>query len=166
MSDKAPTIDQLQELALPPAISYTPQTWGWWLLLAVVLLGALWWGVRYYRQWQRDRYRREGLEQLEGLLGLLGDHSQQIVALRQLPELLKRVALSMPDRPAVGNLGGAQWQAFLERTSREPLPPDFSRQLAHLAYAPEHQLLELAPEQGQRLLALSMRWVETHHVAA
>ena len=161
-----PTIEQLQELALPPAISYLPQTWGWWLLLALALLSALLWAVRYYRQWQRDRYRREALARLRQLQGLLDDPAQQIGALRQLPELLKRVALSMPNRPAVGNLGGAAWQAFLERSSREPLPHDFARQLAELAYAPEPRLRAMTRGQCQQLLGLCTRWVETHHVAA
>jgi hypothetical protein len=166
MSDKVPTIDQLQELALPPTISYMPQTWGWWLLLALVLLGGLLWAARYYWQWQRDRYRREALARLKQLQPLLAEPSQQVAALRQLPELLKRVALSMPGRPAVGSLGASDWQAFLERTSRAPLPEDFARQLADLAYAPDSRVQALAAGQGQQLLTLCTRWVETHHVAA
>nr|WP_246238025.1 DUF4381 domain-containing protein [Pseudomonas akapageensis] len=156
----------MQELALPPAVSYMPQTWGWWLLVALALLAGLLWAARVYWQWQRNRYRREALAQLAQLRTALGDPAQQLGALRQLPELLKRVALSMPGAPAVGHLGGADWQAFLERTSRAPLPRDFAPQLADLAYAPELRLQAIANEQGQQLLTLCTRWVETHHVAA
>ncbi|MCY1245731.1 hypothetical protein D9M71_203010 [compost metagenome] len=166
MSDKTPNIDQLQELALPPAISYMPQTWGWWLLLGLLLAAALIWAARLAWRWHCNLYRREALARLQQLQGQLDDPGQRVAALRQLPELLKRTALSMPNRPAVGNLAGADWQAFLERTSGTPLPEDFARQLADLAYAPAPRLQTLADTQARQLLTLCMRWVETHNVAA
>ncbi|MND92912.1 hypothetical protein D3C80_850860 [compost metagenome] len=166
MSGKTPDIDQLQELALPPAISYMPQTWGWWLLLGLLLAGVLAWAAHLVWQWRRNRYRREALVQLHDLQGLLDTPDQRVAALRQLPELLKRVALSMPTRPAVANLTGADWQAFLERTSKTPLPKDFARQLADLAYAPAPRLHALADVQARQLLTQCQHWVETHHVAA
>jgi hypothetical protein len=87
-----PSIDQLQELGLPAPVSYAPQTWGWWVLLAILLLSALLIGLRRYRQWRRDQYRREALQRLAQLRG----RSDDLSALRELPELLKRVALSIP----------------------------------------------------------------------
>jgi hypothetical protein len=87
-----PSIEQLKELGLPAPISYAPQTWGWWVLLALLILAALLVGIRRYRQWRRDAYRREGLARLAQLRG----RSDDLNALRELPELLKRVALSIP----------------------------------------------------------------------
>lgn len=46
MSDALPGLDQLQELPLPAAVPYWPQTWGWAVLAALVLAGAAWAGVR------------------------------------------------------------------------------------------------------------------------
>ncbi|MCY1288347.1 hypothetical protein D9M68_255190 [compost metagenome] len=161
-----PSLDQLKELPLPaPATSYWPQTWGW-LVLALVVLGALaaWTGWRYWC-WRRDRYRREALARLAELEGALADGQQRLPALRALPELLKRVALSTPRGAEAATLGGAAWQAFLERTGGSPLPADFARQLATLAYAPETQLLAVPEPELQQLLACSRRWIETHHVA-
>lgn len=94
MNPNIPSIDQLKELALPAPVSYAPQTWGWWLLLAMLVLAALFIGLRRYWQWRRDRYRREALARLAQLRG----RSDDLNALRELPELLKRVALSMPTR--------------------------------------------------------------------
>lgn len=91
MSVNVPSIAQLKELALPSPVSYSPQTWGWWLLLAILLLAAALIGTRRYIQWRRDRYRREALAHL----AQLRSHSDELHALRELPELLKRVALSM-----------------------------------------------------------------------
>ncbi|WP_394558563.1 DUF4381 domain-containing protein [Aquipseudomonas alcaligenes] len=165
-TSQAPSLEQLQELALPAApVSYWPQTWGWLALAIVLLLALAVWGAWRAWCWRRDRYRREAIARLSDLEVALNDESQRLAALRELPELLKRVALSMPGQPQVAPLGGSAWQAFLQRSSRTPLPEDFSRRLATLAYAPEQQLTSLPPAQLVALLADSRRWIETHHVA-
>ncbi len=92
MNPNVPSIEQLKELALPAPVSYAPQTWGWWVLLGVLILLTLIIAIRRYRQWRRDAYRREGLARL----AQLRSRSDDLNALRELPELLKRVALSMP----------------------------------------------------------------------
>ncbi|MBS4089073.1 DUF4381 domain-containing protein [Pseudomonas rustica] len=92
MNPNIPSIDQLKELAPPAPVSYAPQTWGWWVLLGLLIVLAIVIGVRRYLQWRRDEYRREGLARLTQLRS----RSDDLNALRELPELLKRVALSMP----------------------------------------------------------------------
>jgi len=188
-----PSIDQLVELAVPPPVSYTPQTWGWWTLLGLAVAGVLIWTARRYWIWRRDRYRREALVRLNQLQG-----SNELSALRELPELLKRVAISIPavhtypvgasllakasgqsastvagtPRSRAGSLpqgpgalAGNDWQAFLQRHSPTALPADFSQQLATLAYAPDAALLALPPAQRQQLFDTCKTWVERHHVA-
>ena len=98
-----PSIDQLVELALPAPISYTPQTWGWWTLLGLAVAGVLIWAARRYWIWRRDRYRREALVRLNQLQG-----SNELSALRELPELLKRVAISIPAAPVGARLAREQ----------------------------------------------------------
>jgi hypothetical protein len=193
MNPNIPSIGQLKELALPAPISYAPQAWGWWVLLAVLVVTALLLGARRYWQWRRDRYRREALARLAQLQQRSGDLS----ALRELPELLKRVALSMPNTVAVGasllamargqsptvlnvpassragslpqgpaSLGKDDWQVFLQQHLKQQLPADFSQKLALLAYAPEATLRALPAEQRQQLFDTCKTWVERHHVAA
>ncbi|WP_093414800.1 MULTISPECIES: DUF4381 domain-containing protein [unclassified Pseudomonas] len=91
MNPNIPSIDQLVELALPAPVSYAPQTWGWWTLLGLLVATLLVWAARRYWVWRRDRYRREALVRLNQLHA-----SNELSALRELPELLKRVALSIP----------------------------------------------------------------------
>ena len=165
-TDKTPHLDQLKELALPPPpVSYWPQTWGWLVLAVVLLLALIAWATWRWWCWRRDRYRREAIARLAELERAIGDEQLRVPALRELPELLKRVALSMPDRPPVATLGGDAWQAFLQQRSKAPLPEDFSRNLATLAYAPAPQLAAMPVQQLETLLAHSRRWIETHHVA-
>jgi hypothetical protein len=98
MNPNIPSIDQLQELAPPVPFSYAPQTWGWWVLLALLVITVVALGARRYWQWRRDRYRREALVRLAELQR----RSNDLNALRELPELLKRVAISMPNMAPVG----------------------------------------------------------------
>ncbi|KJZ66102.1 DUF4381 domain-containing protein [Pseudomonas fluorescens] len=196
MNPNIPSIEQLKEIALPTPVSYAPQTWGWWVLLCLLVIAVLLVSARRYWQWRRDRYRREALVRLAELQ----NSDDQLKALRELPELLKRVALSMPtdwntkpvgasllamaarhstlkvtDTPPSrasslpqdpGALGGEDWQAFLVRHSSQPLPADFSEQLAQLAYAPDATLSALPNDQRDQLFATCKHWVEHHHVAA
>ncbi|HEF4760024.1 TPA: DUF4381 domain-containing protein [Pseudomonas putida] len=189
MNPNIPSIDQLKEIALPAPVSYAPQTWGWWVLLGLLVMAALVIAARRYWQWRRDRYRREALVRL----AQLQKRSDDLSALRELPELLKRVALSMPvgarlaREPGTSvrqtnrvivfrgqasllqgatSLRGEDWQAFLQRRIKHPLPADFSQQLALLAYAPEATLRALPAEQRQHLFDTCKLWVEQHHVAA
>jgi hypothetical protein len=187
MNPNIPSIEQLKEIALPAPVSYAPQTWGWWVLLAVFFVAVLLLSARRYWQWRRDRYRREALVRLEQLQ----KRSDDLNALRELPELLKRTAISMPDKKPVGARGplrravfwrppslasqlqqgpaalaNADWQAFLQRHSKQPLPADFSQQLSQLAYAPDAVLRAIPNEQRQQLFNTCKTWVEHHHVAA
>ncbi|MBV7570933.1 DUF4381 domain-containing protein [Pseudomonas sp. PDM27] len=194
MNPAIPSIDQLKEMALPAPVSYAPQTWGWWALLTLLVLSLLLVSARRYWQWRRDRYRREALARLAELQ----QRSNDLNALRELPELLKRVALSMPAprapcrscrrlrsfsgvetaedqkiaafgssyRGTVAALGKEDWQAFLQRHSKQTLPADFSQQLSLLAYAPDATLRAMPNEQRQLLFSTCKTWVERHHVAA
>ncbi|MHC8350603.1 DUF4381 domain-containing protein [Pseudomonas sp. RT4P38] len=201
MNPSIPSIEQLKEIALPTPVNYAPQTWGWWVLLCLLVIAVLLVSARRYWQWRRDRYRREALVRLAELQ----KSDDPLNALRELPELLKRVALSMPtdwnttpvgaglspgsdptmrlahskslsteltpsrasslpQSPAA--LGKEEWQFFLQRHSSQPLPADFSQQLAQLAYAPDSTLLALPIEHRQHLFDTCKHWVEHHHVAA
>ncbi|WP_223448740.1 MULTISPECIES: DUF4381 domain-containing protein [Pseudomonas] len=198
MNPAIPSIDQLKEMALPAPVSYAPQTWGWWALLALLIVTLVVLGARRYWQWRRDRYRREALVRLEELQ----QRSNDLSALRELPELLKRVALSMPSfawntfpvgagllakascqstsilnamassrasplpQGSPAALGNEDWQAFLQRHSKQPLPADLSQQLSLLAYAPDATLQAMPTEQRQQLFSTCKTWVERHHVAA
>ncbi|MGE8064762.1 DUF4381 domain-containing protein [Pseudomonas sp. NPDC089569] len=192
MNANVPSIEQLKEMALPAPVSYAPHTWGWWVLLGLLIGAVLLFGARRYWQWRRDRYRREALVRL----AQLQQRGNDLSALRELAEVLKRVALSMPTSPLVGArlareerlrglpegpqrllrgqasllqdpsaLGGKDWQAFLQRHIKQPLPDDFGQQLSLLAYAPDAVLLALPNEQRQRLFMTCKTWVEHHRVA-
>ncbi|MBF7729248.1 DUF4381 domain-containing protein [Pseudomonas sp. N040] len=160
----AANISQLQVLPLPEPVSYFPQTWGWLALLLLLLGTAVLFGGRALWRWRCNRYRRAALTQLVQLQAALTSNTDRS-PLRQLPDLLKRTALSIPGQVGVSSLGGCDWQRFLEQCCPAPLPADFSAQLAMLSYAPDAQLQALSEQQIADLLGVSRQWLEQHHVA-
>ncbi|MFV3371960.1 DUF4381 domain-containing protein [Pseudomonas sp. NY15435] len=162
-----PSIDQLKELPPPPPlVSYWPQTWGWLVLALVLLAAAVAWACWRHRRWRRDAYRREALALLDELNHSLADPQQRLHALRQLPQLVKRVALSMPQAKGAAPLSGEAWLAYLQRRSNVPLPANLDRQLALLAYAPDARVTALEEGEARALLVACRQWIEVHHVAA
>jgi hypothetical protein len=162
---QAAHIEQLQNLPLPALVSYAPHTWGWLALLALLLAGAAGYLGRWLYRRHRDRYRHQALAQLAQIQQRLATLPTERQALRELPGLLKRCALSMPQQPPVASLGGSAWQTFLQGHSQARLPADFSQQLAQLAYAPEQHLQQLSAAQINALLSHARAWLEQLHVA-
>ena len=161
-----PGIDQLQELPLEaPPFAYWPQTWGWLALLLILLLAVAAWTVRRWWRWQRDRYRREALQVFDGLVLDLANPQQRLPAMRALPALLKRVAISISGAPPAAALSGVQWQAFLAQRAAKPLPQQFAARLHTLAYAPDAEVLRIPEDEVQALFAAGRQWIEAHHVA-
>ncbi|WP_447748389.1 DUF4381 domain-containing protein [Pseudomonas nicosulfuronedens] len=164
MSSTAPSLRQLQELPLPPLPPYWPPAWGWWVLLALLLTATALLGLRRYRRWRGQQYRREALAQLDLLARQAPEQRRELAA------LLKRCVLSVPAldnrRAEIATLKGPAWQEFLQRHCPTPLAPDFATRLAQLAYAPAAQLQRWPQANWDALFAQARLWLEAHHVAA
>ncbi|RAP65418.1 alpha-2 type XI collagen [Achromobacter sp. HZ01] len=168
MSAAPPGLDQLRELPLPPPVSYWPQTWGWAAVALAAAAAAIWFGARAWRRHRDNRYRREALAEL-GRLETAA--AADPLALRRLPDLLKRTALAASPRDdALPSLAGPAWLAWMGRCG-PAMPDDGARLLATLAYAPDAAVRGLDPAALRALLAASRLWMEKHrtehgHVAA
>lgn len=104
-------LDQLHDIAEPPPVPMTPQTWAWAILAAlaaVALVLALWLWARHRRA---TAWRRAALAELDALTPDLrtGDPT----ALASLQVLLRRVALATAPRPETAPLNGAAWTRVL-----------------------------------------------------
>lgn len=107
------TLRQMADIALPPAVSMMPATWGWAALIAAVALGlaaVLW---HWLRRRARNRYRREALAELSHLEKAIDTPAGRRHALQSLPMLLKRTALAAWQRETVASLSGEGWSDFL-----------------------------------------------------
>jgi len=171
-------LDQLHPLLLPPLPAWTPQTAGWAVLAVLVLMALLWSAWRGMQRWRAGRFRRLALAELTRLrLDLQSAQfpelpAARLSAARQLPELVRRLALAHAPRREVASLQGAAWSAWLDRSlerkvgrsSSEPsqaFTQGAGQRLSDWAYLPPEQLpWDTLPA----LLALLERWIRQHQV--
>ena len=153
-----PTLKALQELPLPSPVPYTPQTVGWWIVGALLLLVIAGAGWRWHKRRLANRYRVEALLELDEIERAV---KQQAYAARRLPALIKRVAMISAPRADAAALSGDSWLQWLDRS------------LPHAGFldAPGRLLPQLAydgqtadPQALQALLKLTRRWIREHHV--
>jgi len=152
----------LQELPLPAAVSYRPQTIGWAFVGATVVTAAAIAAWRWWQRWRANAYRRDALREMADLEQRLASPETHAAAAHALPALVKRTALACTARERVARLSEDEWLAFLDRTC----PP------GGFAAGPGLWLPRLAYETGaepsdselQDLIALVRRWI-THHDA-
>lgn len=126
-------------------ISAWPLAMGWWLLItfAVVALAfALWAFIRF----QKNRYRREALQQLQQL----AEQADSAEFMQDLALLLKTVAVQSNKQAA--SLHGEAWQAYLQQT----MPEQLAYALAIGRYQPDFSADKTA------LLAAARQWIRRH----
>lgn len=149
----------LQELPLPDPVPYTPQTVGWWIVLAVVLILLSYVVWRWQRYCRSNRYRVEALRELADIERTL---RHDPAAARRLPVLIKRVVLASAPRSTVAALSGEAWLQWLDDTlPRAGFLSAPGQLLPALAYG---SLQGIDPQQLTALVALLRRWIREHRV--
>lgn len=159
-------LDQLHPLLQPAPPPWTPQTVGWAVIALLMLLLLAWGAWRGWMRWRANRHRRLALAELRRLRTVLRDAgipaAQRVTAAREVPELVRRLALAHAPRADVAPLQGAAWSAWLDHSLQDaarPFTQGAGRHLADWAYLPERSLPwdELEP-----LLNLVERWIRQH----
>jgi hypothetical protein len=173
MADAAVTLDAttraaLQKLAdifVPRPVSWMPQTWGWGVLAAVAL-ALLGWAIAHsLRRYAANRYRREGLSELDRMEARLADEDERAKALAALPELLKRVALAAWPRIEVAPLSGKSWIAFLRAHAGKADFPDAAADwLDDLEYRFKQPVMNV--DEARLITSAVRNWIEDHVVSA
>ncbi|GAA5191296.1 DUF4381 domain-containing protein [Ferrimonas gelatinilytica] len=130
-------LEQLHDIQLPAPVSHWPPAWGWWCLLALILVSL---GAIAYALWRRHQYRRP-LRQTLAQLQQLDANDPTLPT--QLQALIKRCALAYTPREAVAALHGEQWHQYLNTL----YPTDWPALLGN-PYRPP----ALSTHEGQRLL--------------
>lgn len=145
-------LGDFNEVVSPPAIDWLPQTLGWYVVAAILLI---WLSRRaWYRlqHWYRNRYRAEARQKLGQL-----SHSDALVT--EVNRLLKLTALAAFTRQQVASLSGQHWTSFLNgQCEQAPFDETLCQLLASGVY--EGQAVDAAA--AKRLLQASLNWVEHH----
>ena len=158
-------LNGLHDVVLPPPVSMSPQTAGWYVLLILAGFVLLWAGVALTRKHWRNRYRREALRELATLECGAGDGASRTAALRVLPSLLRRTALAAWPRGEVASLSGGAWLAFLDRAYRgDGFEKGPGKLVALAAYEPDADLEAVSEGDARAALALARDWIRRHRV--
>lgn len=80
MLEKGFTVPELLHPPLPASVSWLPQTPGWYLLAALLLLGGLVMLINRLARWRRNLWRREASQ----LLPTLGDADGWITMIKRI----------------------------------------------------------------------------------
>lgn len=151
MNDKA-SLQNLNDIVAPAAVPWWPLAPGWYVLAVIVAIALAGLAVMGWRRWQRDRYRRQALAELEEI------REDAAGSLHLLPSLLKRTALSAWPRETVASLSGQPWHAFLDHSAgSDQFCHEAGELLDQLAYGKS-----LSEAEHSRLLAAAEKWLRLH----
>ena len=158
MAEDAASLERLQDIVLPPEISWWPLAAGWYLLAVILLALLIWLGLRLMRSYRRNAYRRAALAELQGLRDRsFNQQSTDTAVVGELAELLRRTALAAAPRNEVAALSGLAWHEFLN----ESLPRSEHRSWDWLdkAYQPTNPV---SREQSDLWFESTRDWVRNH----
>ena len=164
-SDPA-SLQNLNDIVLPPGIGWWPLAPGWYTLAVILLAVLAWFSYRSLQRWLRNRYRREALQNLALLEQGLQDPEQRNASLRQLPALLKRAALSAYPRSEVASLSGKAWHDFLNSRVKNTLFDESTLiTLDKVAYS-SGDLSNVDAQAAASLFEASKGWLKNHCITA
>ena len=125
----------LRDLHLPEAVGWWPLAPGWWVVIAMLLLGCAYLVRLYLMQRSQSAARRHALKQLAALTTEFEQHGDVVVFSSAMSELLRRTMLAYAPRANVAGLTGDQWLAWLDRDLDQPrFQGDVGRKLLELPY--------------------------------
>jgi hypothetical protein len=125
----------LRGLHLPDAVGWWPLAPGWWLVIALAVVGLVYLVRWYLRTRSRGAARRHAMRQLDQLTADFELHHDAVRFSSELSELLRRTMLAYAPRGEVAGLTGDAWLAWLDRDFDKPrFQAEAGRKLLELPY--------------------------------
>ncbi len=147
-------LDQLQDIHVPESVDMWPLAWGWWVVVAaiVIALGATL--VWLYKRHQFLRAQRDAIKEINALQSSQPNWAQQQNA------ILKRTASYYFNSHNVAALYGQRWQQFLidslkKKRSKARLTEGVA-QLQQALYQPQ----PLHPDQFEACQKACLHWLK------
>ncbi|GGB47479.1 DUF4381 domain-containing protein [Shewanella inventionis] len=144
----ASPLAQLNDIQLPDPISAMPIAPGYWIIAALIIVIAIWFAYRIYKQYQYHAPRKKALS----LLDQYDINDDNFAA--QVNSLLKRTAMTYLPRESLAKLNGQPWFDWLD--SR--LPSKQQHVIGELLFK-RHQANGLTADEKQQLALLAKIWL-------
>lgn len=146
MNGDPTSLDRLNDLVLPPEVSWLPLAAGWYLVITLALFAFLALSYRAFTQWKANAYRRAALR------ALTSANSAPAIA-----EVLRRTALATTPRHTVADMTNAAWVDWLAQHCPEPLPDPVRNLLSKGIYSPASN-----DDDVQALRTYATQWINHH----
>lgn len=162
-SSHNPWLDTLESIQRPAEVGFWPLAPGWWILLLLAFLILL---FLIWQQWLRRKsrlYRRQALKRLSQLRLDCYQPEKRESALRELPELLRRVALQSAGNRIAALTGPAWWHYLDQDLTDKPFQSGVGLLLEKIAYEPPVFLHNLSDADVEQLISLLGKWIEIHN---
>ena len=122
-------LQNLKDIRTPTAIELWPPAYGWWILVALVVIGIFLLTIWLIKTRKIRRAKRQTLQALQQI------DSSNLDSVSQLNQLLKRVAIVYFPNVAIQKLYGNQWAEFLAQALSDSQAIKLSTQLQNLQAA-------------------------------
>jgi len=158
------SLTNLRDIVEPAAITWWPPASGLVLLCILFLLWATVAALLWWRNWQRNAYRRAALHDLTAIGDRMRSVQTRTLGIRELSVLLKRVALAAYPRAAVASLTGNKWIAFLDQHIGGDLFIKGPGQVLATAMAEPNPGADLTDSDCDGIIQAVRRWITRHRV--
>jgi hypothetical protein len=145
----------LRDIHLPDPVGLWPPAPGWWILLALALVGLAVVLVDYLRR----RHQRAALKVLRRVDERLKAGEEPAGCLASVSAVMRRFAMSAATNPAlVAGLVGRPWLSYLDsRWDRRAFSEGVGRALTVAPYVPAYAA---SVDEASELTALCIDWVK------
>lgn len=125
MHDNLP---QLRDIHLPPDVSWWPIAYGWWLIVALVVLGGcLFHLIKYLRKKSKKLYAIHLLKNIQ--------NDSAVLAISSMSEILRRICIYK--YPQAVALTGKEWESFLLSKTKAVVSDKAKEILLNSPYMPK-----------------------------
>lgn len=142
-------LPELRDIHLPLDVSPFPIAYGWWLMLALIILTVLMIQFALYvRRYSKSRYALRLLRNISTL--------NAVYAAQQMSEILRRICVFKYKEAAA--LLGQDWLDFLNRHSKNKLDGKSAELLLNAPYIPDNSQT-YSSDDAEKLRNFCQSWV-------
>ncbi len=155
---KEDALAQLRDIHLPDPITWWPLAPGWYVLMCLMFIFALFIAYLDHRRRVHARAKNQALELLQVYKQQYEKENNTQMTSARISELLRRVALVYYPRSEVASINGPAWIDFLNKTSKGIDFKPVQTMLLESPFKPSEQI-NIKP-----LITRSEQWIKQRRV--